>query len=249
MTPFARTFAAFAFAGVLVAATALVALSLRPTSTIAATDPQAQPPAHTITVTAAGTTTIVPDVVRVSLGINASRSTVEAARAQAAKVMSAIVAAAKKLGVDGKNIQTANVSLYPQYASGSQSRIVGYTMSEEVTITVRDVDKAGSIVDAATSAGANTVDGLVFDVADPANARDAARVAAIGVARTRAEAMARAAGVSLGGVVSISDVSVSSPVPYPATYGAALRAADAATPVLPGTQDLDAQVTVVFEIR
>jgi uncharacterized protein YggE len=248
MTQFVRTFAAFAFASVLVAATAVVALSLRPLPTIAATDPSVAPAAHTISVTASGTVTIVPDVVDVTLGINASRPTVEAARAQAAKVMNAIVAATKKLGVDDKDIQTVNVNLSPQYASGSQARIVGYTMSEQVRITVRDIDKAGSIVDASTAAGANTVDGLVFDVADPAKARDDARVAAVAAARTRATAMAQAAGVSLGAVFSITDVSVGSPVPY---YGAAslLRTAGSATQVLPGTQDLDAQVTVVFEIH
>src|SRR5205814_9896611 len=159
------------------------------------------------------------------------------------------VAAAKKQGVDERDIQTTNINLYPNYASGSQARIVGYSMTEEVRISVHDIDKAGAVIDGATAAHANTVDGIAFDIADPAAAQDQARVVAVGAARTRADAMAKAAGVSLGGVLSISDVSIASPAPYPVTLRAFAAAADKATPVLPGTQDLDAQVTVVFEIH
>jgi uncharacterized protein YggE len=120
-------------------------------------------------------------------------------------------------------------------------------MSEQVQVTVRDLDAAGGIVDAATAAGATNVNGISFEVDDPARAETDARTSAIRAAHDKADAMARAAGVSLGAVVSISETS--SPIPYPVPYAVDGGArADVATPVQPGTQDVQASVTVVYAI-
>ena len=100
---------------------------------------------------------------------------------------------------------------------GSSTKIVGYIISEQVQVTVRDLDKAGDVVDAATAKGATDVNGISFELADPAKAQDDARAAAVTAARTSAQAMASAAHVTLGAVVSISDASA----PTPIYYGAA----------------------------
>jgi uncharacterized protein YggE len=189
--------------------------------------------------------TRVPDVARVSVGVSVTKASVKGARDAAGKSMEAIIAAIKAMGIDEKDIKTSSIDLSPQYSNSSTPKIIGYRMSEQLQITVRDLDKAGDVVDTATAKGATEVNGLWFEVGEPASALDEARAAAITQARTSAQKMSSAAGVSLGGVVSISESVASIPGPYYA--GAALRD-EAATPIQPGTQDVQATVTVIFEI-
>jgi hypothetical protein len=227
---------------------AVAALSVR-SAPVAGAPSTTDPATHTITVTATGKTTVVPDVARVYLGVTANRSTVKAARAAGAQAMTDIITAVRALGVDEKDIQTTNLSLNPQYGNGSTPKVVGYQISEQVEITVRDLDKAGDVVDAATAKGATDVNGISFEIADPVKAQNDARAAAVAAARASAQAMAGAGSVSLGTVVSMTDSTSPSPIFYGfgAVKGSA-PAADVATPVQPGTQDLTATVTVVFEI-
>jgi uncharacterized protein YggE len=221
---------------------AVAAIAVRPGAAAGAPAVDGTIP-HVITVSATGSVTLVPDVARVSVGITVNKPTVKAARDAAGTAMNAIIAGLKALGIDDKDIKTTGIDLNPQYNVGG-TKVVGYLMSERLQVTVRDLDKAGDVVDTATAKGATNVDGMWFEVADPAKAMDQARAAAIAQARTSAQAMAAAAGVTLGAVVSISESSATYPVQY--AYGAAAR--DSATPVEPGTQDVQATVTVVFEI-
>lgn len=224
---------------------AVAALSVRPGPVAGA--PATDPAPHTITVSASGKVTLVPDVARVHLGVTITKPTVKAARDAGAKAMTDIIAAIKALGVADADIRTTSLSLYPQYGSGSAPKVVGYQISEQVEVTVRDLDKAGDAVDAATAKGATDVHGISFEIADPVKAQNDARAAAVGAARTSAQAMAAAGNVTLGAVVSITDATPVQPIFY--GYGAAQRDASAlVTPVQPGTQDLSATVTVVFEI-
>ncbi len=244
MSQTVRTLGAVALGAFIVA---VAAISVRPGAATGApaTD---TPAAHTITVSATGKITIVPDVARVNLGVTVSKTTVKAARQAGAKAMTDILAAIKALGVADADIQTTNLSLYPQYGNSSTPRVVGYQISQQIQVTVRDLDKAGDVVDAAMANGATDVNGISFEIADPVKAQNDARAAAVSAARTSAQAMAAAGNVSLGTVVSITDGTPPSPIYY--GYGAAKGAAvpDAATPIQPGTQDLSAMVTVVFEI-
>lgn len=238
-----RTTAGFA-AGALVVAVA--ALTAHAGPSVAQSTSTTDPVAHTITVSATGSTTVVPDVARISLGVTLNRPTVKAARADAAAKMTNVITAIRKLGVDEKDIRTVGLNLYPQYSNGSPSRVVGYGISEQLQVTIRDLDKAGDAVDAATAAGATDVGGISFELADPDAAQNQARAAAVAKAKTAAQAMAQAGGVSLGSVVSITDAS---PVVGPVYYGARAGAVPAAgTPVQPGTQDISATITVVFSI-
>ena len=235
-----RTAGALALGALVVA---VAALAVRPGAAVGAPAVDGTIP-HVITVSATGSVTLVPDVARVGVGVTVTKPTVKAARDAAGTAMNAIIAGIKGLGIDEKDIKTTGIDLSPQYDTNGR-KVVGYQMSERLQITVRDLDKAGDVVDTATAKGATNVDGLWFEVADPAKAMDQARADAIAQARTSAQAMATAAGVSLGAVVSISESSASYPQPY-AYAGAAVR--DAATPVQPGTQDVQATVTVIFEI-
>lgn len=238
-----RTVGAAAIGALIVA---VAALSVRTGPVAGAPTIGAEPALHTLTVSANGKVTVVPDVARVYLGVSLTRPTVKVARDAAASSMTDILAALKTLGIADADIQTTGLNLSTQYASGSSTRIVGYAISEQVQVTVRDLDKAGDVVDAATAKGATDVNGISFEIADPATAENNARAAAVSAARASALAMASAGGVTLGAIVSISDASAATPIYYGAASAAPMP--DVRTPVQPGTQDVSAAVTVVFEL-
>jgi len=230
--------------GALVVAVAALSVHNGP---VAAAPPAADPATHTITVTSSGKVTVVPDVARVVVGFTSTQPSVKAARSTAATTMTQVIAAIRALGVAEADIRTVGLNLYPQYANNSPGKIVGYSISEQLQVTVRDLDKVGDVVDVATGKGATDVGGVSFELADPDAAMNQARAAAVAAARTSAEAMAAAGHVTLGAVVAMTDVNVSAPYPMLMAAG---KAADGsvATPVQPGTQEVTAQVTVVFAI-
>jgi len=244
----ARWIAAGLAAGLL--ATTIAAPALRPGATLAA-DPTS-PPQHTIAVSGIGTVVVAPDVADLRLGVTVNKPTVKAARAQAAAAMTKVIAALKSLGIAEKDIQTSNVSLQPTYdytANANPPRITGYSFSNGVAVTVRDLDKVGDAIDDALAAGATTLDGVSFRVDDPAKAEQQARTDAMSQARAHADTLATAAGVAITGVASISETSA--PSPYPVFYGAAQAGAaarDVATPVQAGTTDVTITVSVVYLI-
>ena len=243
MNPSLRSIGTAAIAALIVA---VAALSVH-NAPVAAAPTASDPATHTITVTGSGKVTVVPDVARVTLGFTSTQPSVKAARSDAATAMTAVIAAVKGLGVADADIRTVALNLYPQYANNSPGKIVGYSISEQVQVTIRDLDKVGDVVDAAAGKGATDVGGVSFELADPDTATNQARAAAVAAARTSAEAMAAAGHVTLGAVVAMTDTVVSAPYPM---FMAAGKAADGsiATPVQPGTQDVSAQVTVVFAI-
>ncbi len=248
--PRARLIAAGIGVSLFLAATSMPALSPRPA---AAADPTATTPEHTISVSGTGTVTLKPDVADLHLGVLVSRTTVKAARADAASAMTKVLAAIKALGIDDKDIQTSNVSLQPtyDYSNGTNPpRITGFQMSNSVTVTVRDLDKLGDAIDNGLAAGATSLDGVTFRVSDEAAAESQARQAAMAEARSKADTLATAAGISIAGVASISETSA--PIPGPVYYGAAGAAPDSAkvaTPIQVGTNDVTITVSVIYLIR
>ena len=207
-----RTLGALALGASIVA---IAALSVRTGPVAGAAD---DPPAKTITVSATGKVTVVPDVARVYLGVTVGKPTVKAAREAGAKAMTDILAALKGLGIADADIQTTGLNLSPQYGSGSRPNVVGYQISEQIEVTVRDLDKAGDVVDTAMGRGATDMNGISFEVSDPVKAQNDARAAAVDAARTSAQVLAKAGNVSLGAVVSITDGSAPIP-PRPYAYG------------------------------
>ena len=225
------------------------ALAPRPYAPVnGATD---QPPEHTISVAGSGKVVVVPDLATVRLGVVIERGSAKAAREAAAESMTRVVAAIKKLGIDEKDIATANVSLNAvyDYPNNQAPRIRGYQLQNTVSVTVRDLDKLSDVLDNGVGAGATSIDGISFDVADRAASEAKAREAAVTDAKAKAETLASGLGVRISGVASVSE-QVSTPVWYDRAYaGAAAPAAeDASTPVLPGTTDIVITVQVTFLI-
>jgi uncharacterized protein len=209
------------------------------------------PKEHTISVTGTGRVVVTPDVADLRIGVVVTRPTVKEARSLAAAQMTRVIAALKKLGIADRDIQTSGLSLTPNYtypANGGTPRLTGYTLSNAVSVTVRDLDKIGDAVDDSLAAGATTLDSVAFRVEDPAKAQQQAREQAMAQAKAKAQTLASSAGVSIAGVASISESSATPPPPiyYGAAAGAAVR--DTATPVQVGTNEILVTVNVEYLI-
>jgi len=141
------------------------------------------------------------------------------------------------------------ISLQPQYASSPAGslppQLTGYQANQSLSVKIRATGQTGAIIDAAVGAGATQISGISFSVADPTTATTQARAAAMADARQRAASLAQAAGVTLGAVISISEVSAPSPVPF---ASGALAAPSVQTPVQPGTTDIEVDMLATFSI-
>lgn len=223
-------------------------LSARP---ILATDPTGANE-HTIAVAGTGRIVLSPDTADLRLGVSATAKTVKAARSLAATSMTAVIASLKSLGIAEKDIQTTTLSLQPIYDysyNTNPPKLTGYQLSNAVAVTVRDLDKVGDAIDNALAAGATSLDGVSFRVADQTAAEQQARQAAMTEAKAKAKTLADAAGVSISGVASI--VETVAPVPYPVYYGYNMAGApgkDVQTPAQPGSTEVTVTVAVVFLI-
>jgi uncharacterized protein len=235
----------------LLAGPALAAVAAPRTYTVtpgAATDGTAE---HTISVAGSGKVTVIPDMATINLGVVVERPTAKAAREAAAVAMTAVVGAVRGLGIADKDIATANVSLNPvyDYPANAAPKIRGYQLQNTISITVRDLAKLSDVLDNSVVAGATTVNGISFDVADRTAAEAQAREAAVKDAKTKADTLANGLGVRITGVASIAE-SVSTPVWYGANAAPSAAAGDKAaqTPVLPGSTDVVITVQVAFLI-
>lgn len=204
-----------------------------------------------VVTTGDGTVKIRPDIAIVSAGATVQASTAADAQAQVADRVTRILAAAKGLGVADADIQTAGYILSPTYAfddRGGNPRITGYQAQQMVTLTLRTITDAGKALDALVQNDGATNVGIQFSLSDPKAAQADARRLAVEDARSKAEAMARTAGVSLGKVVAISDQSVS--IPFKGALDARLEMGAAAGSQLPvGDLEIVVQVQVQFAIQ
>ncbi|HEY2915602.1 MAG TPA: SIMPL domain-containing protein [Candidatus Limnocylindrales bacterium] len=231
---------------------AVVASPLLSAPRLLAANPAPTADEHTISVTGTGKVTLSPDTADLRLGVLVTAASVKDARNQAADAMSRVIAALKGLGISDADIKTSWVSLQPTYdyqSGANPPHITGYQFSNSVAVTLHDLAKVGDAIDAALAAGATSLDGVSFRVADEAGAEAQAREAAMTEARAKAQTLASAAGVSISGVASISETMA--PVPYPIAYGGAAAPADGKsvpTPVQPGTTDVSVTIAVVYLI-
>jgi uncharacterized protein YggE len=198
-----------------------------------------------ITVVGSGSARTVPDVADWSFGVQSDADTASAALSAASEATKRIVDALRDAGIGKEDLRTEQVSLYPRTTDDGRA-VVGYSASSTVHATIRDLGKAGSVIDAAVEAGANQIYGPTLRVSDSRAQYRAAVDAAFDDARARAEALAAKAGVTLGGPVAIVESGGGSP---PVVAGERL-AADAAqgVPIEPGTQEIGATLTVTFAI-
>ena len=191
--------------------------------------------------------TATPDVAHVSIGVRVAGSAAQAVLAAANERASSLIEALRAAGLTEADLATSGVSLYPQYPSSGNSAEV-YEANNTLTVTVRDIERSGEIIDLAASVAGEhvAIHSISFGVTDPEAAIGPARVAAIANARARAAEYATAAGVTVGDLVAITENSFGG---GPAPFVREARVASAGgVPLETGTTVLTAAVTVVFEI-
>jgi uncharacterized protein YggE len=203
-----------------------------------------------LTVTASADVARAPDQLRMTAGVLTTAATAAEAMTANAARMNAVLAALKAAGVTDRDVQTTGLSLNPQYRyEQNQSPILtGYQARNSISLRTLKLADAGKLIDVAIKAGANEVQGPEFTLANPDAALDEARVAAVAKARARAELYAKAAGLKVKRIASISE-GVGAPEPGPRPLMRMAMAEAAAPPVQPGELSLSAQVTISFELE
>ena len=163
-----------------------------------------------ITVTGSADTLIPADTAVVSLGVSIRDKDALQAQSRANEVIAAIRDALTGSGIAGEDINTGYINLYAvyDYSSSDIERITAYNASSTLAVRVTDMDRVGQVIDLAFSAGANTLDGVVFSASDTSEAREASLKAAFADARAKAEILADAAGLKITGVTSLDESSV-----------------------------------------
>ena len=194
----------------------------------------------TVVVSGVGSVKTVPDRAELSFGVDSRGETAKASLAANGDAMRRVIAALRAAGA--RELQTEYVDVWPISENGGA--ITGYSASNSVSASI-GVEHAGDLIDAGTAAGANDISGPGLSQSDSDRLYREALAAAVADARDRAEALAKAAGRSLGAIETISEGGAE-PVPYAQR---ATAAGDAATPVVPGQQETSATVSVTFELR
>ncbi len=205
-------------------------------------------PGARITVTGTGTVSGTPNQLLLSMGVQTSGGSVAAALTHANAAVRAVTGALSRTGVRGSDIQTSGLFIQPNYAASSAAPD-GYSVNESIQVTLRRLAIAGTQISDAVRAGGNAtvIDGVSLNLSDTSSLLAAARARAVADAKTKAGQYARAAGLPLGPVVSISETPPPQPLPV---FGYAVPQASGArppsVPVHPGSQQLSVTVTVVF---
>jgi len=214
-----------------------------------------------IWVTGQGTIEIPADVAQVSIGVESRETTVSAARQKAANAMEKVLDAIKENGVSEDDIVTTNLNIYPQtiwvevsdsLGRHSEPRITGYTVSNTVQVTVRDIDNLSPVVDTAATAGGDLIriNSIQFTVDDSSAYGELIRQHAVADALAKADVYARAMGVTLGQLVYLTEISSSVPMSYgaPVAEMAVMDRAFKSTPISSGDVNLSVTVQAVFAI-
>lgn len=200
-----------------------------------------------ITVTGEASIAATPDMATVSLGVTTEGKTAAEAMAANSAALTAVIDRLKSAGIAEHDLQTSNLSINPNwtgYDSGAPT-ISSYVAMNMLNVRVRALDGLGAVLDASIADGANTLNGITFELSAPRPVQDEARKAAVADAAARAELYAAAAGVKLGKIVSVSEqANFNGPMPV---FQAEAKAA-APVPVATGQIALQAQVTVTYEI-
>jgi uncharacterized protein YggE len=200
-----------------------------------------------ISVTGEATVSVPPDLAQVDAGVTSDAKTAREASDANNAAMGKVLLALKGAGIEEKDYQTSRLSLQPQYPANRSgpSPIVGYRASNRVTIRVRDVTKIANVIDTLVGAGANDIGGINFMVSQASKLLDDARKQAVADARRKAEIYAKAAGVTLGAPLSISEEGAA---PRP-VFRAKMAAEMAAAPVAQGEETLSVTVNVSWAIK
>jgi uncharacterized protein YggE len=216
---------------------------------------QVTPPVPTLSLSATGTVTAVPDTAIITVGVVSEGETAGAALTENTAAMRKLIDEVLASGVPDRYVVTSGFRIEPRMVfpepreDGTQDapRIVGYRVDNSVTVRIRELAKAGTLLDKVVQLGANQVQGIVFVVDDEAPLLDKARAEAVKAASDKADVYARAAGIKLKRILSITEQ------PDVQAFGGPLRrmspAAADAVPLQPGEQDISVTVSVAWEIE
>jgi uncharacterized protein YggE len=208
----------------------------------------------TISVTGVGEVIVVPDTASIQIGVQVFSEELADAQRMSNEQIQSIIDTLTAAGVEERDIQTSNysVSIRQQYDNqGIATAVLGYDIYNTLSVTVRDVDQLGEILDQAVSSGANQIYGIYFYTQDLTEATAMAREEAVKDAQTRAEQLAAAAGIEVGRVLNISEGF--SQAPMPVDFGRGMAADEAqmagsAVPIQTGSQSVTIMVTVTYEV-
>jgi len=207
---------------------------------------------NSISVSGSGIAYGRPDLATISIGVQTINADAGQAVAQNNAQAEGIMNALKALGIEDKDLQTNNFSVNAQRdydpVTGQPKNTITYYVDNTLSVTVRDINRLGEVLGKAVEAGANNIYGISFGVSDPAALEAEAREKAMADARVRAEQLAKAAGVSLGSPIQISET-LNYPAPVPFMREAALAADAVSVPVATGQMQISIQVNVAYEIR
>lgn len=205
----------------------------------------AQAADKTVTVTGEASVSVAPDIAVIRIGVSSLGKTAREASDANSQKMTTVLGAIKGSGIADKDVQTSRLTLQPQYDANKAgpARLLGFQVTNQVTVKIRDIDKLPNILDKAIGAGANEMSGIEFIVSEQSKLLDQARDEAIADARRKADLYAKAAGAKPGPVVAIVEEGASPPRPIAAAFRAS------GVPVAPGERELRAVVTVSFELK
>jgi uncharacterized protein len=234
-----------------------LSLALGTIAVTATSQPATRPPREaasfeTVSVTGTGHVTLTPDRFTFNVGVQTQAPTVEDAVNQNNSKVAAVIAALKKAGATEGDVRTTGFSIYPQqdFSQGQMPRLLGYQVSNNVTVSRKQIGDAGLLLQAAVGAGVNQASGIQFEISDPARGRDEGLKAAFDDARRKAEVLAKAAGRTLGRALSITEGGAAEPSrPVPIVRAMAMQAKVSEVPVESGSQDLSFTVSALFELR
>jgi hypothetical protein len=202
---------------------------------------------RTLTMSGEGQVQAVPDMVTPSAGVTSEAPSAAAAPAANSAHMQSVFAALKKLGVADKDIQTENFAVSPQMTNNQPARISGYQARNEVRVRLYDVSKLGGALDALVTAGANQMNGVNFGIKDDKPLLAEARAAAVADAKEKAQTYAKAAGVNLGAILSISENGFAGPRPL--GMEPVMVSASRVAPTAAGEQTVSATVSIVWILQ
>lgn len=223
-----------------------------PAAAQAQTAVQVQPISGTrLDISATGEVSRVPDVAIISTGVVTRAPTATGAIQQNAARMERVRTALRRAGIADKDIQTSSINLNPEYhyEQNKPPRLTGYQASNQVSVRFRDIGETGKILDALVAEGANQISGPNLTIDKPEEALDEARMKAIANGRARADLYARALGMRVVRLLSVSEsggYAVPPPMPM---YARAEMAQDASTKIDPGEQKVQVGVSMSFELQ
>ena len=203
-----------------------------------------------------GSVSARPDMAAVSTGVVSEAKTARAALSANTAAMTSIVDWLKENGIEDRDIQTSGFAVQPRYtqpqtqSNGERSppRIVGYSVSNQVTIRVRDISQLGGILDHVVTEGSNRVNGVSFTFSEHEKLLDMARANAMADAIRKAKIYTEAAGIGIGRITNISENGGYQPQPQYRMARAEMSMADAPVPMEAGEQTLSVQVNVTWEL-